>query len=549
MGRPCRDRKSQTGGESNVSEHRRPLASADRLEHSSPLPAYATENAARMEKGPSMLSMDGQFSVETPEDNFGDPSSILGPLRSPIERNSRQFEGSEIISVPPGASCTTAPMDSIPRATELRNNKSNSLITPFSDILDTSNSIFSDNADQFDVGMVLPDDFRMSSIVTLPNTSDYTTPTDTLTAPMDGNSRGEVSCNYGSYGDTSDFTIDTFRNSSHGCSDTVASRQNQNQQDDHGKAPGSTEIDPIEDCMQQLSDLNLRLYRQLKIIKSSQRPFSLSLSPSTSMCVDGSNNGAEATSTTLAIGDILDSSQKFLEILNTFLPFSGRPSIPYRNSSPSSVDSDSEEAGLPANDNIGTLNDRNTRMSSSLSGWTCRTPLSTPRSFTPSRSAAATKKRKESIPLAQPDTPTILLVSTCHIRLIRIYCTLFSHIHLSLLVRSSERAEMPPAFPGLQLGGFQVQSYGDLQIKILVQASMHMLDRIEKVLRLPEERGVGGRDNVNSRQSEDSMYAKLMDVVMKREESEDQGHGMGGVKSLKKDIKRVKKLLKERTAL
>ena len=77
------------------------------------------------------------------------------------------------------------------------------------------------------------------------------------------------------------------------------------------------------------------------------------------------------------------------------------------------------------------------------------------------------------------DAPTMFSLVSCYVCLVRIFRTIFSCIHdsMSFLLGSPQ----PPCqlFPGMNLGGFKLETRVDLQIQILVQVSEDVLSRVE----------------------------------------------------------------------
>ena len=218
-----------------------------------------------------------------------------------------------------------------------------------------------------------------------------------------------------------------------------------------------------EDRMQKLWILNLSMCKQLQqqINSMLQKDATLSIQAS-----EASGNSETRPDNTCSVGDILTSSENFLEILRSFLPTSDSTS----DASPSSLISSSRHfSKLPANNNE----------------WGAHETACRQNSF--SAKAQATV-------IPQLDTPTILLILTCHIRLIRLYNNLFSRIHSSLLALPSMNLEPLPIVQDLQMGGFQLQRYGGLQILILLQVCTHLLHLIENALGLPDEYMISSRE-------------------------------------------------------
>ena len=303
----------------------------------------------------------------------------------------------------------------------------------------------------------------------------------------------------------------------------------------------SPEHDPWADGIQQLSKLNFSLYQQLKRINSC--PWADTLSTCFNSIATGSSPQSSAC---LPIGNILRNSQVFAEILKSF-----SPSIPSTTSATSSYSSPSSPSSSSSSSEVltdTTIPHHKHRQNSSLSGMFYGEP-----SYTPQKSSSSAHIQNSASdldtfgPLAQPDTPMMLSVMTCYIRLTRIYSTIFSHMHKSLLDLPSEHGFLPCALPDLQLGGFPLQSHGHLQIMIFIEVSVHMLDRVEEALGLPDEcriRGRGGKARTGGGILGGSSSKKLMETLMKLEETERGAYGKGDPKTLREHVKRMKRLLR-----
>lgn len=301
-----------------------------------------------------------------------------------------------------------------------------------------------------------------------------------------------------------------------------------------------------EECLQKLSDLSSDLFRQWSRIGSAQLADSLCLSPPSPVASQNpeSPNAFGLDSAKSPIGKMLNSSRDFLEILKYFVRLpSTQLSIAAVHSSPSSCYSDFGLENLSVNHGNPSSNHSSSpaythpvsRVLSSVSSSSGLefTSANMPNSFGPLRS----------------DVPTTLVILTCYICLVRIYRTVFSHIHNLLLARPSQ-AELTPILPGIQLGGFQLESHRDLQIRILMQVSIHMLDRIEAALGLPDDSGTAGRGGVRGvGVLGDSVSTALLEVVMKQEVMDCAEGDRAGTKLLRDIWKSVDSLLKGRMAI
>ena len=110
------------------------------------------------------------------------------------------------------------------------------------------------------------------------------------------------------------------------------------------------------------------------------------------------------------------------------------------------------------------------------------------------------------------DIPTISLIVSCYICLIRIYRTIFSVLLDSIPLIPSLQTPMPQLFPGMNLGGFKLETKIDMQIQILVQVSESLLMRIEAKF------GLG--NDTSACVFEDSRAAGMLKMMLEEEAGE-----------------------------
>lgn len=317
--------------------------------------------------------------------------------------------------------------------------------------------------------------------------------------------------------------------------------QDYSNSDDLSQAPPP---DLKEECLQKLSDLSSDLFRQWSHIGSGQLADSFCFSPpSPAASQPESSSAIGLNSAKSPIGKMLDSSRGFMDALKYFVRSpSNQHSISAVHSSPSSFYADFGLENISVNHSNPGSNYSSSPASTrpvshvlssvSSSAGLDFTSANMPNSFGPLRS----------------DVPTTLVILTCYICLVRIYRTVFSHIHNLLLARPSQ-AELTPILPGLQLGGFQLESHRNLQIRILMQVSIQMLDRIEAALGLPDDSGTAGREGVRGVGIlEDSVSTALLEIVMKQEAMDCAEGVRGGSKLLRDTWKSINSLLKGRMA-
>ncbi|KAH0555754.1 hypothetical protein GP486_006300, partial [Trichoglossum hirsutum] len=220
-------------------------------------------------------------------------------------------------------------------------------------------------------------------------------------------------------------------------------------------------LDERELCVQRLLELNSSLLQDLSRINSGKLADTLALSgPSRSNNPSNSSNSNvnnEPLHPHNAIGRILTNSEQFLNILKYFAPSS---STGDRSSSVCSYSSEFEDAGEePQVAGQGDHFQRGDMMDSgphasidALGDDDARAPMESPR----------------------PDVPATLAILACYTYIVKIYSAIFLQVHESLL-RSHRSpllyAAIPSTLSGLQLGGYDLDSRGDLQIEILIHVS------------------------------------------------------------------------------
>lgn len=239
---------------------------------------------------------------------------------------------------------------------------------------------------------------------------------------------------------------------------------------------------PIGEVIRRLSDLNLGLHK----IAATMATLHPSPTSSNSSQATPTKPASEVTPTyvsTPSFQEIMSNSQDFLDILKLFLPSQS----PHQSHSSTSS---SLQPGFRSQFPLGTSKDnRESRLSTN--SYSTRPVdagheeafVSTHQSSFPSSATARTVLAPCS--LLQPDSPTILIVISCYVCLLRIYSDLFAIFDSSMRSSISTSSDIKLPLTGVQLSGLQIQGSGVLQIVILVQVSVHVLDRIERALGIP----------------------------------------------------------------
>ncbi|KAF4631660.1 hypothetical protein G7Y89_g6483 [Cudoniella acicularis] len=311
------------------------------------------------------------------------------------------------------------------------------------------------------------------------------------------------------------------RNTGHGSNQLPATAQ--------GYFTGETET-------KRLLELSQSLYIQHKALEAA--PWTGYLSTlSLTAGIKHSTLLSEKTGVTEPVGDILFSSEKFLEIITHFMP--------------STQNYDDVEVMESIESQSSELNQTD------IASFQHTTP--SPRTLN-----LPSPNPKGPPPPDQLDTATILLVLNCYIRLLFIYTTLFSHINQYLYSSNSPKS---PSNAGksffshnnpepLHIGGFSLHSYGEIQIKILVDISVHFITNIEQILGVPQKYRLLDSDTTDDKEIGDGSSAHgsllmtpqmkmLLEMVIKMAELDIQdGSGIGelGASALRKEFDALRKL-------
>ncbi|KAJ5160068.1 uncharacterized protein N7482_007072 [Penicillium canariense] len=113
------------------------------------------------------------------------------------------------------------------------------------------------------------------------------------------------------------------------------------------------------------------------------------------------------------------------------------------------------------------------------------------------------------------EIPTMTMLLSCYVCLVRIYRTIFSCILDSLPFLLGVQHPIPQLFPGMHLGGFKLEARVDLQVQILVRVSEGMLKNIETRFGLPGSGSATGEET-----SRLGKAARLLQIMLEEEASE-----------------------------
>lgn len=322
---------------------------------------------------------------------------------------------------------------------------------------------------------------------------------------------------------------------------------NSDQSKSHGGPDRYEETeDSKEEWIRRLSELSSNLLKGFNRISPAKLADILAFSPSPIAegpdRTDPMNKSVPMKNT---IGRILESSQTFLDILQYFkAPSSGMETRAMSECSYSDYwvgEEDTEmtnDALFPhdANDLIFT------NSSLPTSGDEFAPPLPS------SCGSALPYPPPSSSPTSRPDFPTTLAILTCYTCLLRMYDVVFSQIYHALLGTmhlSGRSNNLPASLPGLQLGGFDLDSHKDMQMEILIHISSKMLERIETTLGidLPMNGPDSGRCRNDTGILDNISSAAILDAIFKQKDFG--SSGVDGVRTalVKQTMEKIRELL------
>lgn len=216
-----------------------------------------------------------------------------------------------------------------------------------------------------------------------------------------------------------------------------------------------------------------------------------------------------------AIGQVLESSQLFLDILSSLRSLVSPKQS--RSSSPANSDcsySDLWDSGgliSPITTNKTSFPDN--AMAEALFSSASSTTHNTTPGQTRNHSSIASPSAS-TLPL---DIPTTLIILTCYIWLLRTYDAIFRRIYACL---SSKACTVPSIMPGLSIGGFNLCERKELQVDILIQLSTHMLERIEEMLGISAISSSPPQGGDNKGLLDSASSTALLDLMFRPKSSE-----------------------------
>lgn len=315
-----------------------------------------------------------------------------------------------------------------------------------------------------------------------------------------------------------------------------------------------------ERSMVKLSEIIIRLFDQLTTISDSS--FETLSPPSQHSNIAGSLSAYNDCKERMTlVGEVFCKSQELIQVLESFEPISGahEPSttvigpnagIQSHSSSKTQLDTHSPDPSCSPSSSLMEFGNSKPSMTpacsaKSVAGQTGYDSLSCTGAdfllmpYSPSRTEFELDPltNLDSSTLLQMDIPIMILVVTCHNRLIRIYNALFTR-YIRILKdypSAADRLLLPEILPSLDLGGFKPPTPRSLQISIIVETSLCMMSQIEHYLERPDRNG-------SDRPGTQAHGPQLMDLVTNEDGSgllEDGGYS----RQLRENTKAIKRLI------
>ena len=281
-------------------------------------------------------------------------------------------------------------------------------------------------------------------------------------------------------------------------------------------------VETRDDYLEKLSNLSASLLKHLRRMQTSDAEQTSGGSRSAESLMSCSDlsliTTSVATRPSYAVGELLQSTQRFLGILKHFLL---------------SLASEKTITQLLPKDSTTQLMDAMDAESPSTS--------TEPSSQEPSL-----------------NLPTALAIFTCYISLIRVYRQVFSGIYhtVQTATTAGSTPTLPAILPNAHLDGFNLSSHRSLQITILTRVSMDLLGRIDRAVT-----ALAGCRNTN-----DSVvaavigptndYSSLLETLVEQDAQHDRDGRIdadilkqGGVASLKSLVTKIHQSLNENMCL
>ncbi|KAL6715428.1 hypothetical protein ACLMJK_006389 [Lecanora helva] len=218
---------------------------------------------------------------------------------------------------------------------------------------------------------------------------------------------------------------------------------------------------------QELSELGASLNSQVMAFERSRRVY---------------NSDRLATIIEKLVQDVVKSSTTFLNLLTSLYPSSTQS----RPTSKSSMLNTTDEEFSPSETSIFsefsdlTTNTTATSTSSLSEQWS--SPVMVSNTL---RNEITANQTEPTAPVVA-DMSTVIQLLTCYIRILRLHDILYTQIHecFNVYITSPNDSGLP-VFPSIELCGLSMDSFPNLQMRLLLQIAAYLLGEIEKLLGPP----------------------------------------------------------------
>ena len=291
----------------------------------------------------------------------------------------------------------------------------------------------------------------------------------------------------------------------------------------------------IDSCIQRLAELSAGLMRNLGSLNTCKMVTSFLFTQSNQKTADYLSKTLDESTGINTAGPMLQGVETFLEILQDLKKLlTSSKSVNMQSDLNMGDDSTPNFTSLPSEASAEErMEDRWNIIQSYLERAKAPSTISpSPINSTNQSSSPHTLKL---------DVPAILTVLNCYICILKIFDSVFSAILYTLDFSPDAEIfkKLPPMMSGLQIDGFSLSSR-NLQIKVLVQVSSHMLDSIEQALELdsPDK-------NSNSGIFAGSMLQALLQTMLEEEGLRASEESLSGMKTARDLIRRVDELMRK----
>ncbi|KAF2795004.1 hypothetical protein K505DRAFT_374215 [Melanomma pulvis-pyrius CBS 109.77] len=147
------------------------------------------------------------------------------------------------------------------------------------------------------------------------------------------------------------------------------------------------------------------------------------------------------------------------------------------------------------------------------------------------------------------ETASLLLVLLVYVHLLRLHLRLFASMHEYLLqvLESGNSHLRPTSIPSMSSPPFSMQS-GSLQALILIETVTNLFEKIDALLGLPKEFKISKHRAQQQGLLNVPHFSDVAWSILRRVDKEGVDDDKGGMKSLRKHMVKVKRLLRERFA-